>query len=129
MKKAQNILVKLGGRERQIVEAVIKHGEASVAQVLADISDPPSYSAIRAMMQVLVRKNVLQFRADGNRYLYRAKANQESIRAAAVKNLLATFFPNNTAMAIATILNQAGDCLDADEVADLQQKIDQARKE
>jgi uncharacterized membrane protein len=48
---------------------------------------------------------------------------------AAVKSLLMTFFPNNVAVAIATMLDLAGGCLNADEIADLQQKINQARKE
>ena len=131
MKKStsKNILTNLGWRERQIVEAVLKHGEASVAQVLAEIPNPPTYTSVRTMLQVLARKNVLQFRDDGRRYLYRVKANQDSVRTAAVKNLLATFFPNKASMAIAAILDLAGDCLEPDEIAALQQKIDQAGKE
>lgn len=124
MKKTKNILHDLGSRERQIVEAVIKLGEASVSQVLADIPDPPTYTSIRTMLQLLVKKGVLQFRNDGKRYLYRVKADREKIRAAAVKNLLSTFFPDNASTAIATILDLVGDKLDPEEIDDIQRKID-----
>ncbi len=129
MKTPKNILHDLGRRERQIVEAVVKLGEASVSQVLDEISDPPTYTSIRTMLQLLVKKGVLQFRNDGKRYLYRIKADQEKVRTAAVKNLLSTFFPESASVAVATILDLVGDRLDAKEIDDIQRKIDQARKE
>lgn len=129
MKKAKHVLQDLGRRERQIVEAVVKLGEASVTQVLEQIDDPPTYTSIRTMLQLLVKKGVLQFRNDGKRYLYRIKADQEKVRTAAVKNLLSTFFPDNASFAIATILDLIGDRLEKGEIDEIQRKIDQARKE
>ena len=126
---AKNIPATLGRREQQVIAAVARLGEASVNQVMAEIPHPPTYTTVRTILQVLTKKNVLQFRSDGCRYLYRVKVNRDSARTAAVKNLLTTFFPNNVAVAIATMLDLAGGCLNADEIADLQQKINQARKE
>jgi len=80
-----NILHDLGRRERQIVEAVVKLGEASVSQVLAEISDPPTYTSVRTMLRLLADKGILQFHSDGKRYLYRIKADQQSVRTVAVK--------------------------------------------
>ena len=48
----------LGKRERQIVEAVYRLGEAAVADVLPELDDPPSYSSVRAMLGMLVEKGV-----------------------------------------------------------------------
>lgn len=129
MKKTKNILHDLGRRERQIVEAVVKLGEASVAQVLAEIADPPTYTSVRTMLRLLADKGVLQFRNDGKRYLYRINADRQKVRTAAVRNLLATFFPDNASTAIATILDLVGDRLEPDEIDTLQRKIDKARKE
>ena len=129
MKKQENLLRELGRRERQIVEAVVKLGEASVAQVLNELPDPPTYTSVRTMLQLLAKKGVLQFRDDDKRYLYKMKAAQHSVRAAAVKNLLSTFFLDRASSAIAAILDLAGDQLDADEIDEIQRKIDQARKE
>lgn len=126
---SKTFLHDLGRRERQIVEAVVRLGEASVSQVLAEIEDPPTYTSIRTMLQLLVKKGVLQFRGDGKRYLYRIKADREKVRSAAVKDLLSTFFPDKASTAIATILDLVGDRLDPNEIDDIQRKIDQARKE
>ena len=66
--------MELGKRERQIVEAVYRLGEASVSDVVSELSDPPTYSSVRAMLGLLVRKKVLKQRQDGKRYLYRPAA-------------------------------------------------------
>ena len=129
MKKQENLLRELGRRERQIVEAVVKLGEASVAQVLSELPDPPTYTSVRTMLQLLAKKGVLQFRNDGKRYLYKMKATHHAVRTAAVKNLLSTFFLDRASSAIAVILDLAGDQLEADEIDEIQRKINQARKE
>ncbi len=61
---------RLSRRERQIMEIVYRLGEATAAQVLEQIEDPPSYSAIRALLRILVDKQHLQHRVDGQRYIY-----------------------------------------------------------
>ena len=52
----------LGRRERQIMDVIYARGEASVAEVLAGMPDPPSYSAVRAMLRTLVGKGHLRLR-------------------------------------------------------------------
>ena len=84
--------LELGRRERQIVETVVKLGEASVADVRNHLVDPPSYSAVRAMLVVLVEKKWLKYRQDGKRYLYRPAAGREKSQKRAVSRLLETFF-------------------------------------
>ena len=63
--------LELGKRERQIIETVQRLGEASVSDVRGNLDDPPSYSAVRTMLGLLVEKGWLKFRPDGKRYLYR----------------------------------------------------------
>ena len=46
----------LGRRERQIVEVLYRLGKAGVAEVLAELPDPPSYSAVRALLRILEEK-------------------------------------------------------------------------
>ena len=69
--------LELGKRERQIVETVVKLGEAAVSDVRKELADPPSYSAVRATMTLLVEKKWLKYRQDGKRYLYRPAAGQK----------------------------------------------------
>ncbi|MEM1453497.1 MAG: BlaI/MecI/CopY family transcriptional regulator, partial [Planctomycetota bacterium] len=54
-------LNELGRRERQILETVVRLRRASVAEVRDALPDPPSYSAIRTTMGILVDKGHLQF--------------------------------------------------------------------
>jgi BlaI family penicillinase repressor len=118
----------LGHRERQIVESVYRLGEASVGEVLADLSDPPTYSTIRAMLGALVEKGVLRYRQDGKRYLYRPATAVESARKSALKNLLTTFFAGQTSSAVAALLDVSDDLSD-DELSDIRRLIDERRKQ
>ena len=65
----------LGARERQIMDVIYQLGEASVADVLARLADPPSYSAVRTMIRVLEKKGLLRHRQVGTKYVYRPKTS------------------------------------------------------
>lgn len=117
----------LGARERQIVEAVFKLEEGSVNDVLDTISDPPSYSAVRAMLNVLVRKGYLDFRKDGNRYLYRPKVAKKTARKIVLKNILDKFFGGRATDAVAALLDVAEDELSEEDYKQLRKLIDNAK--
>ena len=127
--RANKSLFDLGNRERQIVETVYRLGEASVAGVLAAMSDPPSYSTVRTMLGMLVRKKVLRHRRDGKRYLYRAIAPREQAQKSALRRLLGTLFGGQATDAMAALLDVAGGNLSADDLDRMRRMIDEARKE
>lgn len=58
MKK--NPLGALSRRERQIMEIVYRDGRATATDVLQGLPDPPSYSAVRALLSVLENKGHLK---------------------------------------------------------------------
>ncbi|MGQ0633604.1 MAG: BlaI/MecI/CopY family transcriptional regulator [Planctomycetaceae bacterium] len=116
----------LGRRERQIVEAVYRLGEASVAQVRDALPDPPSYSAVRAMLNLLVDKQVLTLRQEGKRYLYRPVASRERTGRAALKNLVRNFFAGQPLDAVAALLDGTAGRLTADDLGHLRRLIDDA---
>lgn len=118
----------LGKRERQIAEVVYRLGEAAVSDVLAELPDPPSYSAVRAMLGLLVRKKVLKLRRDGKRYLYRPATPKEVASRSALANVLATFFGGQPSKVMATLLD-VSENLTSNELDQMKQLIDQARKE
>jgi predicted transcriptional regulator len=120
--------LELGKRERQIAEAVYRLGEASVSGVLAELHDPPSYSAVRAMLGLLVRKKVLKLRRDGKRYLYRPATSKEVASRSALANVLATFFGGEPAKVVAALLD-VSEHLTATEFDQMKQLIEQVRKE
>lgn len=114
----------LGKREQQIVDAVHQIGEASVADVIARIEGPPSYSAVRTMLGILVDKGALKLRRDGKRYLYRPITNPAAARKGAVRKLLSTFFGDSPVEAFATLLDVSSQNLSPEEVAQLRKMID-----
>src|ERR671914_1804359 len=60
----------LGRRERQIMEVLFRRGQATAAQVLADLPDPPSYSSVRTMLRLLEEKGHLRHKEQGRRFVY-----------------------------------------------------------
>jgi predicted transcriptional regulator len=95
---------KLGRREREIMEAVYRRGEASVTEVRGDLANPPSYSAVRAMLGILESKGYLQHKQDGLKYVYRATADPRTARTSALRHMVHTFFGGSPETAVAALL-------------------------
>lgn len=125
---AQKTPLELGRRERQLVETVQRLGEASVAQVLENLAEPPSYSAVRTMLGVLVEKGWLRYRRDGKRYLYRSAGSRDKSQRAALRRLLGTFFDGSASHAVAALLDMSRDDLSHQELNRLIEMIHKARR-
>jgi len=125
----RNHPLNVGKRERQIVEAVYRLGEASVADVRGQLSDPPSYSAVRAMLGLLVEKGLLKFRQQGKRYLYRPAMPHDKASKSALRNVLSTFFAGNPSDAMAALLDVSARNLTDDDLVRMKQLIEQAQRE
>ena len=120
--------LELGRRERQIVETVVKLGEASVGEVRENLKDAPSYSAVRAMLGLLVDKKWLKYRRDGKRYLYRPAAGKEKSQKNAVSRLLETFFAGSPSDALAALLDSQSRELTQEELERMLKLIKNAQK-
>lgn len=94
----------LGKRERQIMEVVYRLGTATVAEVLAALPDPPSYSSVRAMLRYLEAKGHLRHEEDGPRYVYMPTAAREEVRGSALAGVVRTFFDGSVTTAVATLI-------------------------
>jgi predicted transcriptional regulator len=94
----------LSKRERQIMESVYRRKSASVAEVLAAISDPPSYSAVRATLNILERKGFLTHRKEGRKYLFIPTIPHQKARQSAIKQLLHIYFDNSIEAAVAALI-------------------------
>jgi BlaI family penicillinase repressor len=116
----------LGRRERQIVEAVYRLGEASVADVRAVLPDPPSYSAVRATLNLLVAKSHLSHRNDGRRYVYRAVTPKTTVRRSALRELVRNFFGGRPVDAVAALLDGSAGPLGADDLERIKKRIEGA---
>ena len=122
MKKKQTVF-DLGKREREIFEAVLKIGEASVSDVLNELTAPPNYSTVRTILGQLVRKGTLIYRQDGSRYLYKATTTKESAQKSAIRNLVSTLFYGKASDAVVAILDVAGKSLTEEEMERIHEKI------
>lgn len=119
----------VGRRERQIIEIVYRLGRASVADVLAVIPNPPTYSTVRAMLGKLRDKGHLTQEVDGPRYLYRPAVPAERARKTAMKQLVDTFFDGSVDRAVVALANLTDAELDPDRLDALSKRIRAARQE
>lgn len=118
----------LSRRERQIMDAVYARGQATVAEVQEDLPDPPSYSAVRAMLGKLERKGYLRHEEHGLRYVYVPTLAREAVSETALDRLLQTFFDGSATKAVAAILDRSAIELTDAEIDEMAKLVEQARK-
>jgi BlaI family transcriptional regulator, penicillinase repressor len=118
----------LGPRERQIMDAVFKLGKASVAEVRRELPNPPSYSAVRAILGILEAKGLLRHEPEGLRYIYRPTIARGAAQQSALKHLVRTFFDGSPERA-ATALLAMSDAMTPAEVKRLTRLIESAKAE
>ncbi|MEZ5320243.1 MAG: BlaI/MecI/CopY family transcriptional regulator [Vicinamibacterales bacterium] len=119
----------LGRRERQIVEAVYRLGRASVADVRAELPDPPSYSAVRRMLVLLEEKGHLRHVVDGLRYVYLPVVAPADASRSALAHVVRTFFGGSPADAASALFDLPDRRLSQDELTKLSRLVRQAIKE
>lgn len=117
----------LSRRERQIMDALFKLGSATAAQIREALPAPPSYSAVRAHLRILVDKGHIRYRQDGPRYVYEPVMSAERARRHALRHVLSTFFHDSPAQAVAALLDEVD--LSAEEYERLSRLIDRAREQ
>jgi predicted transcriptional regulator len=119
----------LSRRERQIMDSIYRRGKATAAEVLSDLPEPPSYSAVRTMLRLLEDKGHLQHEQDGPRYVYVPTVARENARLSALQHLVSTFFNGSAEQAMAALLEISDADLSDEQLERLQQMIEHARNE
>ena len=118
----------LSRRERQIMEAIYRLGSATVSEVMAELPEPPSYSAVRAMVGKLEAKGYLKHRQEGPRYLYLATVPRREARESALERLVRTFFDGSTEKAVTALLDRSAGEMTGEELDRLSVLIQEAKK-
>jgi predicted transcriptional regulator len=121
-------MANLSRREREIMDILYRRQRATVQQVQADLKEPPGYSAVRALLRILVEKRHAQFRQDGPRYIYWPRVSRQAAAAKALSETVATFFEGSAARAAAALLGRPRDRLLRSELDELSALIEAARK-
>ena len=122
-------LPELSRRERQIMSVVHRLGRATAADVLAEMTDAPRYSAVRAMLRILEDKGQLKHEQDGPRYVYSTVMPVDRAGRSALSDVVATFFAGSAEEAVATLIDMNERKLSGEELDRLADLINRAREE
>src|ERR671931_2765798 len=118
----------LSRRERQILDILYQHGRATAAEVQAALPEPPSYSAVRALLRILEDKGHVRHQQDGPRYVYVPTLARDNAKRSAMRHMLQTFFDGSAEQAISALLDDASTKMSDAELDRLARLIDQARR-
>ena len=118
----------LSRREREILDVIFAIGdEASAEEIREKLSDPPSYSAVRAMLAKLEAKGAVKHREKGLRYVYSPTTSRRTARKSALRKLVDVFFEGSKKQAVTALLDD--EKWSEDELDALAKQIAQRRKE
>ncbi|SYZ74444.1 putative transcriptional regulator [Candidatus Zixiibacteriota bacterium] len=126
MKK--KLFERLSRRERQIIEIIYRIGEATVAQVQEGLSDPPSYSSVRALLGILVKKGFVKFEKRGKTYVYLPTVSREKARHSALSNIVQTYFDGSVEGVVTTLIDISATELTDRELEKLEEIIRERRR-
>lgn len=119
---------KLGRRERQILEALYRRGSASVNEVLEELTDPPSYSAVRTFLRILEEKGHVTHTQEGAKYIYHPTRPRTPVAREALYKLIETFFAGRPEQVVNTLLTDEQRKLSEEDLDRLAAMIEEARK-
>ena len=119
---------KLSRRERQIMDVLYQRQRASAAEIRESLANPPSYSAVRALLRILEQKGHIRHAEKDLRYVYFPTASRARARRAALRHLVQTFFDGSAAQAVATLLDPSTAHVSEDELERISELIAKARK-
>lgn len=118
----------LARRERQILEALYRLGAASVNDVLAELPDPPSYSAVRTFLRILEEKGHATHTQEGAKYIYHPSKPRPPVAREALYKLMETFFGGRPEQIVNALLTDAECKLSDAEMERLAAMIAEARQ-
>src|SRR5688500_2327473 len=118
----------LSRREREIINVIFASGNrASSEEIRSRLTNPPTSSAVRAMLARLEAKGVLRHDEENLRYIYSVTTSPATARRAALQQYLAVFFGGSREELMTTLLTQ--ETWTREELDALQAQIDRVRKE
>ena len=119
----------LSRREREVMDIVHELGGATAARIRERMTDPPSDSAVRSVLRILVEKGQLSAEWDGPRYVYSPTVSPHRARSSAMRHVLKTFFGGSVEGALTALLQLEDSTLTPDERARIKALIDRASEE
>ena len=105
-----------------------RRGRATVAEIMADLPDPPTYSAVRSVLRILGEKGLIRHEEDGPRYVYSPALETETAREKALAHVVSTYFAGSPEQAVTALLRMSDVDLGDTEIARLRAAIRRARE-
>lgn len=119
---------KLSRRERQLMDIIWERGQASVAEVLEALPDPPGYNTVRTLLGILEKKGHLTHTEEEGRYIYLPIAPAQAVAKTALERVVTTFFGGSIERTVATLLQSKERTLSEDQLARLSALIAEAKE-
>jgi predicted transcriptional regulator len=116
-------------REREIMDIVYRLGRASAHQVLENLADAPSYSAVRALLRLLEERGHVRHIEDGGRYVFLPAVPRGEARRKALAHVVSTFFGGSVEQAVLTLVESSRSKLTSGELDRLAEIVEQARQD
>lgn len=124
-----NKVINLSRRERQIMDIIYELDEVTAQQVLERLPDPPSYSAVRAMMRKLEEKGHIMHREEGAKYVYFPVIDHEQASRNAISRLVKTFYEGSAAQAVNALLGMSFSDISKEELEQIESLIASAKEQ
>ena len=118
----------LSRREGQIMDIVYARGEATAAEVHAQLPDRPSYSAVRALLRILEEKGFLKHREEGPRYVFLPVVSSKEASRSALRRVMKTFFAGSLASAVAAFVDESDGKIAPEELKRIELIIKKAKR-
>lgn len=117
----------LSRRERQVMEILHRRGQSSVAEIMQDLPDPPTYSAVRSILRILTEKGLAGYREDGPRYVYYPTRPTDEARDEVLAHVVRTYFSGSTEQAVTALLRLSDTKMSDSDLSRLREMIRRAR--
>ena len=115
-------------RERQVRDIVHRRGEATVAEIMGDLPDPPTYSAVRSVLRILGDRGLVKHKEEGPRYVYYPAVATEMARTDVLAHVVRTYFGGSPEQAVTALLGMADVEVEDEAMERLRKTIHRARQ-
>ena len=119
--------IDLSRRERQVMDILHRRGSATVSEIMEDLPDPPTYSAVRSVLRILREKDLIRYTEDGPRYVYSPAEPTEQAREDVLAHVVRTYFAGSPENAVTALLRMSDADLDDAAITRLRETISRAR--
>jgi predicted transcriptional regulator len=110
------------------MDAVYAKGDATATDVLANIPDAPTRTAVRTLLRILEDKGHLRHKKRGREFVYRPTRQRERAGQSAFQRVLQTFFDGSLEKAVAAHLADPDAEIQHEELRRLSSLINQAKR-